>query len=231
MASDRLRPAALLHIERIGDRTGNVTRGGHACELDEPRATGEVGLDGLGSGDGECRLADATGSDKCHHRHTRERLDDEAKIAVSSDEAGGASRKVAASADGALRLGAVEACIVAENLHLELAQLRAGLDPELLDQQVAGGRVRRESVGLAADAVQRRHQQGAQALSVRVVRGQLGQRRDGTSGIDVHVMGETRFDRADPLLDQSIDCRAEPDGVEAGHRSPRPFGERRFDVA
>src|SRR5439155_70847 len=56
-----------------------------------------------------------------------------------------------------------------EDAALELAQLVAGLDAELVDERSAGVPVALERVGLAARAVQREHQLRAESLVQRVL--------------------------------------------------------------
>ena len=52
---------------------------------------------------------------------------------------------------------------------MEVVQLGAWLDPELLDEDLAGVAVGLQRVGLAAAAVQREHQLRVQPLTPRVL--------------------------------------------------------------
>ena len=55
--------------------------------------------------------------------------------------------------------------VLAEDRGLELAELRAGIDAELLDERLARGAVGGERVGLPARAVEREHELRARALA------------------------------------------------------------------
>jgi hypothetical protein len=52
----------------------------------------------------------------------------------------------------------VDRRIVAEDRFVEIVEVRSWLDPELLDEDVAGVAVGLKRVGLAAAAIQREHQ-------------------------------------------------------------------------
>ena len=61
---------------------------------------------------------------------------------------------------------------MAENGALELSELLAGLDPELLDQRLASGSVGLQRLGLAPGTVERQHAQSPQPLAQRMLRDQ-----------------------------------------------------------
>ena len=63
----------------------------------------------------------------------------------------------------------IENQVVSENCLLEVVELGAGLDPELVDEDVAGVAVGLERVGLAAAAIQGEHQVRVQPLAPRVL--------------------------------------------------------------
>ena len=64
--------------------------------------------------------------------------------------------------------------IVVEDLLLQLAQGRAGVDPQLLDQLTPEVGIGPQGVGLTAGSVEAEHQQAPQRLPERVLPGQLG---------------------------------------------------------
>ena len=111
---------------------------------------------------------------------------------------GGWTRRVTAIAGGRQPL------VVAEDLRLQVAQLRAGLDAELVDEPFPGRPVRRQRIGLAADAVQRRHQQRPERFAKRVRRRELGQRPDDGGRIAFDTTFEVDLQRAQPPLDQRV---------------------------
>src|SRR4029079_10452321 len=74
---------------------------------------------------------------------------------------------------GRRRRRRVEPGVLTEDRLLELAQLAAGLDPELVHERAARVLVGAERLGLAPRAVQRAHELAAQALAQRVLGDQL----------------------------------------------------------
>ena len=63
----------------------------------------------------------------------------------------------------------VERGVVGEDRLVEVMELGARLDPELLDEDLAGVAVGLQRVGLAAAAIQREHQLRVQPLAPRVL--------------------------------------------------------------
>ena len=116
--------------------------------------------------------------------------------------------------------------IVAEDQRLQLAEPRAGFDPERLDEVMAGPAVGGEGVGLTAHPVERGHQQRPQALAERVGRRELGQRADHGVRIRLDAPSEVRLHRPEVLLDESVDGCGHRLGVEAGEWRAGPLGER-----
>ena len=115
-----------------------------------------------------------------------------------------------------------------EDRLVELVQLGAGLDPELLDEHLARVAVGLQRVGLAAAAVQREHQLRVQPLAPRVLAGelleladQLGVAPGGQVGLDAHLHGR------EALLLQPRDLgRRERRRGELGQRRPAPQLQR-----
>ena len=103
-----------------------------------------------------------------------------------------------------------------EDRLLELAQLAAGLDPELLDERPPRLLVGLERLGLAARAVEREHQLAAQALAQRVLVDQrlelADERRRGAP---------SARSRVDPLLERSEAQLLEPGDLAPGRRARR----------
>ena len=90
-----------------------------------------------------------------------ERAEQHAELALAADESAGRG--------GRRRRGRVELGVLTQDRLLELAQLAAGLDPELVDERAARVLVGAERLGLAPRAVQRAHELAAQALAQRVL--------------------------------------------------------------
>ena len=120
--------------------------------------------------------------------------------------------------------------VLAEDQRLQLAEPRARLDPEPLDEVLAGPAIRGERIGLAAHPVQRRHQQRPQSLAERVGRRQLGQRADHRMRVGLDAPPQVGLHRPEVLLDQPVDRRRQTLGVEPGEGSARPLGERGLGV-
>ena len=128
------------------------------------------------------------------------RSDRATSSAVATDELDGHRRQVA---DGVVPVdrdrrvpGGIERRVVDQDLLLELLQLRAGFEAELVGQPIADPLVRGQGVGLAAAAVERGDQQHPQALLERVGGDRRFQLAD-------HVTGLTELSTGrEPRLDQ-----------------------------
>jgi hypothetical protein len=86
--------------------------------------------------------------------------------------------------------------VVGEHGLMEVVQFASGLDPQLLDQHLAGVAVGLQRVGLAAAAIQGEHQLGVKALppgmptrEVLELGNQLGVPPGGEVGLDAHLQG------------------------------------------
>ena len=137
------------------------------------------------------------------------------------------ARRAAPPAVGGL--GRSRACgVVGEDRLVELVELGARLDPELLDEHLAGVAVGLQRVGLAAAAVEREHQLRVQPLAPRVLAGELLELADelgvtpgGEVGLDAHLHGR------EVLLFQARDLsRRERRRGELGERRPAPQLQR-----
>ena len=115
-------------------------RGRHRLEVASQHRAERLGVERLGE---RHRLDDVDEEDRDEspelHRRTRER-----------------------------RLLEEERVVLAQDRGLELAELRAGIDAELLDESLARGAVGGERIGLAARAVEREHELRAGALAQRL---------------------------------------------------------------
>ena len=117
---------------------------------------------------------------------------------------------------------------MAEDLRLELPELGAGLDPELLDEARAGVLVRLESLCLASRALEREHQLAPERLAQRMLADERLELAD-----DVAVPSQLEI-RVDPLADgdepqlvEATDLRLrEVLEGELGQSRPAPEGER-----
>ena len=136
--------------------------------------------------------------------------------------------RCSASTAGGERCRSGECGILVEHLPFECLQLGAGLDPEALDERLAGGAVRGERVGLPPRPVEREHLLRAEALAVRVLHHERVQLVD-----QVGVASERQI-RVDPILERSQALLLElgPGGgaerrsVELGQRRAAPERER-----
>ena len=118
-----------------------------------PPCRSDRGRDGL-----EVALQDASERLRVERLGERHRLDDVDE--EDRDEPAKLHRRPSER-----RLLEQERLVLAEDRGLELAQLRAGVDAELLDQRLARGAVGGERVGLPARAVEREHELRARALA------------------------------------------------------------------
>ena len=93
----------------------------------------------------------------------------------------------------------LERRVVGEDRGLEALELGARVQPEVLDQRVAGAAVGVERVGLAAAAVEREHQLRVQALAVGVLgRERLELAGDGGVAAEREVVLEPLLERVQP---------------------------------
>ena len=117
--------------------------------------------------------------------------------------------------------GELERRVVAEDRLLELLQRLARVEAELVDERGARVLVGGERVGLAAGAVEREHQQAAQALAQRVL---AHERLELGHGLGVAAEREVGLE---PLLERDEAQLLEPADLVAGERLVAEVRERR----
>ena len=127
--------------------------------------------------------------------------------------------------------GQVERWILPQDRLLELAQLLARLDAELLDESPAGIRVGAEGLGLPSRPVERQHQLPAKAFPQRMFRDQrLELRHECVVASQRKLRVETFLDRDEPQLIEAVDLGLRELLVaELTQRVSAPERERAFD--
>ena len=125
-----------------------------------------------------------------------------------------------------------EARILREDLLLERAELRTGLDAELLDEHVARLLVGAQRVGLTARAVQGEHEQLAEPLPDRVLLGEpLGLDRDRRVAAPLEIDRELGLQRDEVQLLQALALGLRPGLVgDVGEWVAAPQRERVGEV-
>jgi len=118
--------------------------------------------------------------------------------------------------------------IVAENRLLELPELGAWLDAELLDQLGPSRSIRLQRVGLTARAIEGEHQLGSQPLAERVACDDASQLGDdlfvpAQREVRIEAVGEGAQVKLVEALGFETECRRKPDVTEG---RPAPEGER-----
>ena len=110
-------------------------------------------------------------------------------------------------AGGGARGGACrgrELGILAQDRGFELAQLGTGIDAELVEQRLAAVPIGGQGLGLAPRAVERQHQQSAEALAGGMGGDQTLELRDEVGIAAERQLGlEALLDRYEPALAQS----------------------------
>ena len=122
---------------------------------------------------------------------------------------------------GERRLLEQERLVLAEDRGLELAELGARIDAELLDERLARGAVGGERVGLPSRAVEREHELRARALAQRLGSDERLELRD-----ELGVAAERKIG-LDPLLERDRAELLEPRDLGLGERLVEEVGERR----
>ncbi len=191
----------------------------------------------MGHVDGERRLAHA--ADPGHRRHGHHPALGGGQHLAQLGHEGGPSREVGhgrrelGGADGHHRGfghrggGFGESRVGLEDALLQLAQFGAGVDAQLVRQQASGVGVHRQCLRLPAAAVQRQHQQLAQAFAQRVRGRQRRQLRDRlrvTAPFEVQV--QPGLQELEPPLLQTDALRLRVGARHPGQRLPVPQGER-----
>jgi hypothetical protein len=143
--------ARLVHLQRLGERRSEQRRIVHGGEVDEDGAVAQLRRQLRGGGDRKPCLA----------RAARARERDETDV-VAPEERGDRGHLEAAAdqwsrrhgqlhAHGCRRLRSRERGVVAQDPALQLLELRAGIDSELLHEQLAGRPASGECVGLSPE--------------------------------------------------------------------------------
>ena len=152
-----LRRGAFRHIERVRDRRLEQLRIANRREVDEDGAVAKLGAELGGDGEREPRLAGSARAGQRHEPHVvaPEQAGDRRGFEPAADERRGRHRQPNATRLGRFRGG--ERGVLAQHLPLELLQLGAGVDAQLLDECVARSPVGLERVSLTAGPVEREH--------------------------------------------------------------------------
>ena len=156
-------------------------------------------------------MPSASGSSAVRERHRLDDVDEEDR-----DEPPELHRR-----PGERRLLEQERVVLAEDRGLELAELRAGVDAELLDEGLARGAVGGERVGLPAGAVEREHELRARPLAQRLG---LDERLELGDELGVAAQREVGLDA---LLDDDGAQLLEPGDLRLRERLVDEVGERR----
>ncbi len=110
---------------------------------------------------------------------------------------------------------------MAEDRRLELLELTAGLDTELLDEHTTRVCVDLERLGLPSRAIEREHQLCSHPLTQR-----LAPRDRAQLGDELRMVAELEV-RRDPILERSRPNLLEPADLIVGERLVAQVGERR----
>jgi hypothetical protein len=163
-----------------------------------------------------------------------ERAQEVAQLALAADEraaAGGRRRDRRGRRRGVGRGPAVELGILAQDGLLELAQLAAGLDAELVDERPARVLICGERVGLASGPVEREHELAAQAFAQRVLDDERLELAHHVAAAQLQIGLDPIRERFQAQLVQASDlCLGERREGEVGQRGAAPQRERRPEV-
>ena len=209
----------------LGDHAGGVVERG---QLDELRAVGEARRRAVGELEREVRLADAAwpGQREQPHVGVGEQLGGGQEVLVAAEQRRrrhGQRGGEHGLHGGRGRHGRVELerRILGEDRRFEPLELRARVQAEILDQDVAGAAVGVERVGLAAGAVEREHQLRVQALAEGVLGGEALQ-----LGGDDGVAAEREV-VLEPLLERVQAGAHQPVGLDRAGPEQRRVAQRR----
>ena len=215
--------ARLARAERLGERGAEQRRVADGGEVDEDRAVAQLRPELRGGREREPRLSRAarTGERDEPHVVAPEERRDRRHLEAAAHER---SRRRGEPQAGRLgRLRSRERRVVAQDPALELLELRAGIDAELLEEQLPRGPARRERVHLPAGAVERERMLDAKALAVRLGGDQpLELRHELVVPAEGELSVVAKLERAQPPLLELRRLRL-VDGLA------RKVGERRAD--
>ena len=156
--------------ERAGRGRGDPFGIGDAGQFDQPGAA-RVLFPQAGRGlDRQTGLAHSTGSDQCDQAAGGNRFAHLFQFGVTPEESAQWFGQVARHRrqrrrTGRRRLLGDEGRVVVEDAGFQLAQARARVDPELVDQSVTDFGVGPQRFGLASRSVERQHEQLPKALA------------------------------------------------------------------
>ena len=155
------------HADRGGDRRGDQVRLRERSEVDERRAVLEVGLQRGSHLERHPRLARAAGAGEREQSHVGapQQRGGRSHLEAATDERRRGRRESSGTRPGRRRRS-VEGRVVAEDRRLELHELRARIDAELVDERSPRVPVCGERIRLTAAPVQGEHLQPAQPLAV-----------------------------------------------------------------
>ena len=159
---DQVRGRAAGHLgdgQRAGDR-GHDAAGRDGAEVDPPDARVVDAGDGLRREPG---LADARGAGQRHEPLLAQQRVQRGQVAAAAEEARLEARQRRRS-----RRGQLERPVLEQDHPLQLAQLRAGSEPELVRQRAPHLLVGLQRLGLAPRAVERDHQLSAGTLAAAI---------------------------------------------------------------
>jgi hypothetical protein len=117
--------------------------------------------------------------------------------------------------------------VLAKDRRLQVAELRSGLDSELLDERAPGPVVRRQRIRLTPRAVQGKHQVAPQALAERVEGEDAFELvHELRRPADLEVGVDSQFERVEAQLLQKRDLRQERVVRKSGEGPATPQSER-----
>ncbi|HEY3550283.1 MAG TPA: hypothetical protein VGK69_04450 [Gaiellaceae bacterium] len=211
---------AFARTERLREGRSEQCRIVDGSEVDEHRAVMQLRPELGCSREREPSLARASRPgerDETHVVPPQERADGR-HLEPAADELRRRRRKP--QERGSRRFRSRERRIVAQDPALELLQLRAGVDPELVDQQLPRRSARGQRVHLPAGAIQRERVLGAKPLAIR-----LGRDQPLELGHELVVAAERELGVVEELERAQAPFPELP-GLRLVHRLPREVGER-----
>ena len=180
-----------MDVERLRDRGHEQLGIRHGGEADEDRTVAELGLEQVGEREGEtCLSRSARPGERDEPRPlvAIERADRRQLQPAADQRRGGYRQRSGRAARG---LGSCKARVLLEDCALELLQRRAGVEAEVLREEVTGGAVDLEGLRLAAAAVEGEQPLLQELLAIRMLGAELLEL--GHDGV-VPPAGELRVD-------------------------------------
>jgi hypothetical protein len=216
---DQRLPALLLDSERLCDGRGYERGPAQGREIDEEDAVLESVGKIVSDLQPQARLADPAGAGQRHEPRalTPKESRDLCELAPTPDERCLRRGEVTTSA----HLGGLdaEAWVLAQDRPLQLLQLGAGFEPELVAQRTADPVKHRERVGLPPSSIEGDHELAVETLACRMAG---GERLELGYELVVSPKGQIRLD---PLLERNQPELLEPRDLGLGERLVRDVGE------